>query len=533
MSGRQGSFEREAENIITALALDIFEILKSLFWCVGFGIRKLNKKKNQAALACSFIGTGLALLFQCEIFTLNVPEFVCWMVYYLLLFFPVVMLWFIGSGVAQERKKYRKIFEEMGFRSRNGTYPIFYETIRKEGSKKEIMIFKSTLGLSAWKSAKEALEVGFDRNILKFEYGKKKQIIKLTVVPSSCVIPELIYWSDRYISQKNGVIVVGRGALQIVSFDLNRTPHVLIAGETGSGKSVILRCCLWQMINQGAKIFMIDFKGGVEFGKEYEQYGEVVMDRERALEILDMLFYENQYRLSIFRDLGVKNLPEYNRKTGQNLCRIGLFCDEIAEMLDKKGVGKKEREIYEQIEGRISSLARLSRATGINLFLGVQRPDANILTGQIKNNVPVRISGRFADKAASEIVLGNTDAVELPDIKGRFLYRSGNEIIEFQSFLFEDDKALREVNIEVGDMLTETPGYTAALAGQPTQEKHYPGEVQETNLRPNLGHKGQKLGQKKAGKGGKKADEDMTLLDSDEAEKILRQMDEYDMNNLF
>lgn len=523
MAGGQSSFERQAENTIMSLFIGIVEILKSLFCGVGFGIKKLNKKKYQAALACSFIGTGLALLFRCEIFTLEIPIYVRFIIYYFLLFFPVVVLWFIGSGVLQERKKYQKVFEEMGFRSRNGTYPIYCETIR-DGSKKEIMIFKSSLGLSTWKSAKEALEVGFDRNILRFEYGKQKQIIKLTVVPSSCVIPELINWNDRYISQKNGVIVVGRGALQTVYFDLNKTPHVLIAGETGSGKSVILRCCLWQMVNQGAKIFMIDFKGGVEFGKEYEQYGEVVMERERALEILDMLFYENQYRLSIFRDLRVKNLPEYNRKTGQKLCRIGLFCDEIAEMLDKKGVGKKDREIYEQIEGRISSLARLSRATGINLFLGVQRPDANILTGQIKNNVPVRICGRFADKSASEIVLGNTDAVDLPETKGRFLYRSGNEIIEFQSFFFVDDKNLHEVNVEVGDMLTETPGYTADLAGRPTQEKSHPGEILEKKraARPSKG--GKKVHEK---------NESMTLLDSAEAEKLLREMDDYDLNDLF
>lgn len=53
-------------------------------------------------------------------------------------------------------------------------------------------------------------------------------------------------------------------------------------------------------------------------------------------------------------------------------------------MLDKKGVAKEEKQIYEQIEGKLSTLARLSRATGINLFMGVQRPDANVLTGQIK-----------------------------------------------------------------------------------------------------------------------------------------------------
>ncbi len=108
----------------------------------------------------------------------------------------------------------------------------------------------------------------------------------------------------------------------------------------------------------------------------------------------------------------------------------------------------------EVIEGYTSSIARLSRATGINLVLGIQRPDANVLTGQIKNNIPIRISGRFADNSASEIVLGNTMAVDLPDIKGRFLYRLGNEIVPFQAYYFDDDTMLDEEVIQVSDTKT-------------------------------------------------------------------------------
>jgi S-DNA-T family DNA segregation ATPase FtsK/SpoIIIE len=127
-------------------------------------------------------------------------------------------------------------------------------------------------------------------------------------------------------------------------------------------------------------------------------------------------------------------------------------------MLDKKGVAKYDRTIYEKREAAWSTLARLSRATGINLFLGVQRPDANVLTGQIKNNVPVRICGRFADKPASEIVLGNSAACDLPEIKGRFIYKMGNETFDFQSFYFDDEQDLHEIDVKQGDLLTEMNG---------------------------------------------------------------------------
>lgn len=108
--------------------------------------------------------------------------------------------------------------------------------------------------------------------------------------------------------------------------------------------------------------------------------------------------------------------------------------------MDKTGVDDEKKEKLTKIEGYLSTLARLSRATGINLLIATQRPDAKVITGQIKNNVPVRICGRFADAKASEIVLSNTKAKDLDPIKGRFLFKLGADTIEFQAYYFDDDK---------------------------------------------------------------------------------------------
>ena len=236
---------------------------------------------------------------------------------------------------------------------------------------------------------------------------------------------------------------------------MNKTPHVLSAGETGSGKSVILRTMLWQLLNKGCRAYMIDFKGGVEFGKAYEKFGQVITEKETALEVLSMLTKENKKRLDLFRDLEVKNLKEYNQKTKSDLCRIVVIIDELAELLDKTGLSKEDKEILVAIEKELSTLARLSRATGINLLLGVQRPDAKVITGQIKTNVPVRICGRFADNSASEIVLSNTKAKDLQDVKGRFLIKVGADTEEFQAYYFDDEKHLKDINRNVGSLLIE------------------------------------------------------------------------------
>lgn len=168
-----------------------------------------------------------------------------------------------------------------------------------------------------------------------------------------------------------------------------------------------------------------------------------------------MLTKENAKRLNLFREMEVKNLYEYNQKTNSNLCRVVVIVDELAELLDSTGLSKEEKELLAGIEKELSTLARLSRATGINLLLGVQRPDAKVITGQIKSNVPVRICGRFADNSASEIVLSNTKAKDLKDIKGRFLIKLGADTDEFQAYYFDDKVHLKHISINKGGLLIE------------------------------------------------------------------------------
>lgn len=450
----ENELNRMLEECIAAFFRGIAAFIKGVFW----GIKKLRYKKNLIAFAIALLISMLTCrVFKNRIFTLQVPQYVQYIFYYVLLAAPVICLYITGTMQPGGKKNFEEAFAEIDFKGRDGKYP--YLCAMEKDGKKLIYIFKSNIPIDEWRNKKNLLETAFDCTILRIENGSSKKVVRITTLPSDFRIPEKVLWKDEYLKKDSGVITVGVGALEDIIFDLNRVPHLLAAGETGSGKSVILRSILWQFINQASRVYMFDFKGGVEFGLDYEKYGEVVTDRKRALQILEEMVEENDLRLALFRRMRVKNIVEYNRKTGKNLCRIGVFCDELAEMMDKKGASKEEKELMTQIEGKLSTLARLSRATGINLILGMQRPDANVLTGQIKNNVSIRISGRFADKTASEIVLGNTEACHIPDIKGRFLYKVGNETQEFQAYYFDDETMLKDVYVEVGDMLLDAPAY--------------------------------------------------------------------------
>ena len=418
---------------------------------------------------------------------------------YLALGLPLLYLYWKGQDYRKFISDFDKKFEAIGFydkgkhktRNMNGEwsetkgYPKF--TGEKKEGKKLIYSFKSNIPIFEWKNRYLDIETVMDCNIVKIEHTKaSKQVIRLHTIPTNQGLLEYIPWSNDCINDKDFELVVGIAMLDDVAFDLNKVPHALIAGVTGSGKSVLLRSMLWQCIKKGAKPYMIDFKGGVEFGTKYEQFGEVVTERQRALEILKELVAENTARLIKFRELGVKNLPEYNAIAERKLCRIVIICDEVAEMLDKTGLGKADKIIYEEIEKEMSTLARLSRATGINMLLATQRPDAKVIPGQIKNNLPIRISGRMVDTHASEMVLGNTKAAELDDTRGRFMYSVGADTFEFQAYAF-DDKFLMKGNYKKGEMLTDDEGTYKSSQSDEEDDKCYisyePSGVDESSVR--------------------------------------------------
>lgn len=104
--------------------------------------------------------------------------------------------------------------------------------------------------------------------------------------------------------------------------------------------------------------------------------------------------------------LGYPNLAAYNKGTGENLKRLIFACDEVAEVLDKA-----QRERVGQIESRVATIVRLNRAFGIHLILATQRPDAQLIPGQIRDNLDCRICGR-AERVLSELVLDSTATAE-------------------------------------------------------------------------------------------------------------------------
>ena len=331
-------------------------------------------------------------------------------------------------------------FQRIGMTNSAGEVPMLLTRTRdKRHSNVEILEFDTVgIPLTEWEKERGYIEAALNVNIVKIIEGRNKRRVLLHVVPADSGLPDFIEWNDSYLTGDDSTLTLGKSQLGLESVDLSKIPHILLGGSTGSGKSILLKVLLVQSLKKNAIVSIADFKGGVDFPRIWHDKCKMCFDEDTLLTLLTELTDELERRKKLFRDTGCANISDYNKQSAIPLQRHIFACDEVAEVLDKTGLTKEQKERIGLIENRLSMIARQGRAFGIHLILATQRPDANILSGQIRNNIDCRVCGR-ADTILSQIILDNTTAAEqIPkDKAGRFILHDGTV---FQGFWVDETK---------------------------------------------------------------------------------------------
>lgn len=229
-------------------------------------------------------------------------------------------------------------------------------------------------------------------------------------------------------TEKMGIpIVLGKDVTgEPQTLDLCQTPHLLIAGATGSGKSVcvnsIILSILYNKTPEEVKLLLVDPKI-VEL-KLYNGIGHlltpVITEPKRALQGLQYCICEMERRYAMLDSMSVRDIKSYNKKikrekiAAEPLPYIVIIIDEFADLMSTTG---------KELEATVSRLCAMSRAVGIHLVLATQRPSTNVITGLIKANIPSRIAFMVASRVDSQIILDNIGAEKLLG-KGDMLYVS-------------------------------------------------------------------------------------------------------------
>lgn len=232
--------------------------------------------------------------------------------------------------------------------------------------------------------------------------------------------------------------------------DLTKTPHLLIAGSTGSGKSVCVNSLILSILYKRApnqvKLILIDPKV-VEL-KLYNDIPHlltpVITEPKKALQALQYCLCEMERRYALLDNMGVRDISSYNRRiTERKLMQekipyIVIIIDEFADLMATTG---------KELESNVARLAAMSRAVGIHLVLATQRPSVNVITGLIKANIPSRIAFMVASRTDSNIIIDQIGAEKLLG-KGDMLYASATDPfpVRIQGTLVGDDEVEKVVD---------------------------------------------------------------------------------------
>src|SRR3990167_4855678 len=246
--------------------------------------------------------------------------------------------------------------------------------------------------------------------------------------------------------------------------EIGRMPHVLIAGQTGSGKSVCINAFLGTILFRSApsevKLILVDPKR-----VELTHYNEiphlltpVIVEPEKVISALKWILSEMDRRYKLFAQAGARNIDGYNQMSGfQALPYIVLVVDELADVMLFSPV---------EVEDSVTRIAQMSRATGIHMILATQRPSVDVITGLIKANIPCRVAFAVASQVDSRVILDSQGAEKLLG-RGDMLYLPPEQAkpIRIQGAFVSD----KEIAALVSYLKTQgvTPQYTEEVTTMP------------------------------------------------------------------
>lgn len=249
---------------------------------------------------------------------------------------------------------------------------------------------------------------------------------------------------------------------KVVLADLAEMPHLLVAGTTGSGKSVCLNCLIVSLLYkygpEYVRFVMVDPKF-----VELSRYNgipqmlttETITTMQDALASMDYLIAEMESRYQLFRQAGVDKITEYNKrinpKLAQKLPYLVFIVDELADLMATN---------KSAFEAKLIRLAQKGRACGIHIVLATQRPDVKVITGTIKGNLPCRMALKVSSVYDSQTIIGGGGAEKLLG-RGDMLFMNStgsSELTRVQGAYISNDeiRALVKYSIETNEVFYDT-----------------------------------------------------------------------------
>ncbi|MDR3608460.1 MAG: FtsK/SpoIIIE domain-containing protein [Oligoflexia bacterium] len=337
----------------------------------------------------------------------------------------------------------------------NGRYPAFIEDVEIDEHSRRLRLRTYGVTKSEFLATTEKLEALLNVTIVRIIQEEDKGIVD--IVYSTQDLPRIAYL-ERAERFDNGKVPIGFGHNGDLAVDLRHVGHILVAGQTGGGKSNSLKVMTSTLAqnNPNAEIFFLDFKGGMESADLKNEVGNMNCNivyregSEACAKKLSDLGEALKGRLEVLAKASASNLDDYQKKQTALICQNGgedlrqdtevlkrqfIVIDEAAQLYVKEpGL---DRDVVNNARVAVNRIARQGRAAGVHLIVATQKPDSSSFDQTVKANLPAILCFPMATQAASVAAVGTKRAYELnPDIKGRAVWKFGPSVEEIQTYLF-------------------------------------------------------------------------------------------------
>jgi len=318
------------------------------------------------------------------------------------------------------QKQHKKLWINTGLVNKDGAMPTLLKKIKRDYGYDMVLSLPVGMSTDDFERKKPAIEQYFNKRI-EIGYEKNKLILSVYVKELKKEYPFEIIQTSKITEIITGYSL--KGKVEII--DLADCPHILIAGESGSGKSTILRTILTTIVltkkPRDLELHLIDLKRGAEFNifKKCEIVRSFSRTTEEALKELKIISKEIDRRYDLFYEKDCVDIKEYNQKfKNRKLNYKVIVIDEFADMQDEE----EGLRIIEEISAK-------ARACGIHMIIATQRPDAKILNGRIKANISTIIGLKTMNSVNSRIII-DQDGLEKLRGKGHgiLIYKEQKEI---------------------------------------------------------------------------------------------------------
>ena len=372
-------------------------------------------------------------------FLWNLPVWQHFIVVFSLYFYPVLLVF--GYYNRAMRGKYQKLFQLSGLTNPFNETPKLLNIEKIDPYRTRYTLDNNGVSLKVFQDNAHRIEAAFGVPVESIQYGKSSK--RILLVLSKVTMPDSVSYNNLASSQTlpEESFFLGVGETGPLTQKITELPHMLIAGSTGSGKSVFFKQALMGLLesSQHIQMYLIDLKGGLEMTDFAESPNvKVIKTIDEAVTLLKQVNSEMKKRFDYLEQKGLKSLvPGRDKKD-----RIVVAVDESSVLYMNRP--RTDKDYGASVEARqlADSIAKLARAAGIHLLLATQKLDKQVIPTSVSENISGRMAFRANSLQGSMVVLGTKEAMELPEIPGRGIWSFGTKKLTLQA-PFIDEKSIR------------------------------------------------------------------------------------------